>query len=121
MSFSDDLRRFAVKTNRRTEQVSRAVKLSLFSGIIRDTRVKTGRLRGNWQTSTGSPKYGAIDRRDKKGSKAITEAAQNISTYGTDYMTNNLPYAEVWEERDGMVAKNIARIERTLKEEVARA
>lgn len=121
MSFSSDIHKWTLKTERRTEQVSRAVKISLFSGVIRDTRVDTGRLRGNWQTSTGQPKYGTTLRRDPTGSKAITEAMQNVTAYGTDYMTNNLPYAEVWEEKDGMVAKNIVRIERNLKEAVANA
>jgi len=121
MSFSSDIHKWAEKTNRRAEEVSRATKLSLFSGIIRDTRVDTGRLRGNWQTSTGAPKSTETLRRDPTGAKAIQEAMQNVTAYGTDYMTNNLPYAEVWEEKDGMVAKNIARIERTLKEAVAHA
>jgi hypothetical protein len=121
MSFSSDIHRWAIKTERRTEQVARAVKVSLFSGIIRDTRVDTGRLRGNWQTSTGVPKFTETLRRDPTGAKAIQEAMQNVTTYGTDYMTNNLPYAEVWEEKDGMVAKNIVRIERNLKEAVASA
>jgi len=121
MSFSSDMHKWAIKTERRTEEVSRAIKISLFTGIIRDTRVDTGRLRGNWQTSTGEPKFTTTLRRDTTGSKAMQEAIKNITAYGTDYMTNNLAYAVVWEERDGMVAKNIARIERTIKEEVASA
>jgi len=32
------------------------------------------------------------------------------------YFTNNLPYAEVWEQEDGMVRRNMARIERTVNE-----
>lgn len=121
MSFSSDIHKWAIKTERRTEEVTRAVKISLFSGVIRDTRVETGRLRGNWQTSTGAPKFTTTMRRDRTGLMAINEAMQNITAYGTDYMTNNLPYAEVWEERDGMIKKNIARIERNLREAVASA
>jgi hypothetical protein len=33
----------------------------------------------------------------------------------TTYLTNNVPYVGVWEERDGMVAKNIARIETNIR------
>jgi hypothetical protein len=38
-----------------------------------------------------------------------------------DYLSNNLPYAEVWEERDGMVKKNMARIVANVRSEVAKA
>lgn len=117
-SFSSDISKYAKKTIDDAGKISRAAKLALFSGIIRDTRVDTGRLRGNWQTSTGSPKLTEIDRLDKTGELAIREAAENVTAFGVDYITNNLPYAEVWEEEDGMVAKNIARVERNLKEAV---
>lgn len=116
MSFSSDMRKIVKKNGDSLERISRATKLSLFSGVINDTRVDTGRLRGNWQTSTGIPKYATIDRIDKEGTKVIAEAKANITAFGVDYMTNNLPYAEVWEEKDGMIVKNIARLERNLKE-----
>lgn len=118
MSFSGDIRRFARKTNSNAGEVARATKLALFSGVIRDTRVDTGRLRGNWQTSTGSPKFTSTDRLDPNGTEATREAMENVTAFGVDYMTNNLPYAEVWEEKDGMVAKNIIRVQRNLKEAV---
>jgi hypothetical protein len=120
-SFADQVKAFANKTNSRLDQSSRAIKLGLFSGIIRDTRYDTGRLRGNWQTSTGSPKLAEVDRLDPSGNEAINEAAENVTAFGIDYMTNNLPYAEVWEEKDGMIAKNVARIDRIIKEAVQSA
>ena len=118
MSFSADLSKYASKTINNAANVSRAAKISLFSGIISDTRVDTGRLRGNWQTSTGAPKLAEIERFDPSGELAISETAGNVAAFGVDYMTNNLPYAVVMEEKDGMVAKNMARIERNLKEAV---
>ena len=33
-------------------------------------------------------------------------------------MTNNVPYAEYWEQEDGMIAKNMARISRIVNKEV---
>jgi len=121
MSFSTDIRRFALATNTTLHEASKGIKLNLFRGVINDTRYDTGRLKGNWQTSTGQPKYGEIDRLDKTGTKAIAEATKNVTADGVDYMTNNLSYAKVWEEKDGMVAKNIARIERNVKEAVSDA
>jgi hypothetical protein len=120
-NFSADIAKFANKTNSTLSEASRAIKISLFSGVIRDTRYDTGRLRGNWQTSTGNPKYAEIDRADPNGTAATQEVIENVTAFGVDYMTNNLPYAEVWEERDGMVARNMARIERIVKEAASSA
>jgi hypothetical protein len=96
----------------------RGIKIAMFNGVIRDTRVDTGRLRGNWQTTTGAPATGDTDRVDPSGSAAQAEVIANVQADTVDYLTNNLPYAEHWEERDGMIARNVARIERIIKEQV---
>ena len=100
------------------EQTMRAVKISLFNGVILSTRVDTGRLRGNWQASAGQPVDAQIERLDPSGAEAQAQVAGTVTGYGVDYLSNNLPYAEVWEERDGMVAKNVARIGRTVNEAI---
>ena len=96
------------------EEAAVNIKLSLFKGIILDTRVKTGRLRGNWQTTTGEPNKSTTEREDIGGSQAIDEALGAITPDGIDYMTNNLPYAEVYEEQDGMAARNLLRIKNNI-------
>lgn len=100
------------------DEVIRAVKISLFNGVIRDTRVDTGRMRGNWQTTTGSPAVSDIPRLDKSGSSAQAEVRATVKSDTVDFLTNNVPYVEIWEQRDGMVAKNVARIERNIREAV---
>ena len=115
-SFHMDITAFAEKTKSRLDEASRAIKISLFSGCIRDTRVDTGRLRGNWQTSTGGPKTSAIGRLDPSGSAAMAEVQVNVTPFGVDYLTNNLPYAPVWNQRDGIIARNMARIDRIVRE-----
>ena len=117
-SFSLSVSKYAKKTASNLDEAGRTIKISLFSSVIRDTRADEGRLKGNWQTSTGSPKLTEIDRLDKTGELAISEAAENVTAFGVDYITNNLSYAKVWEEKDGMVSKNIRRIERIVKEKV---
>ena len=119
MSFSVDILEFAKATGKNIDEVSRNIKLNLFKGVIKDTHVISGRLKGNWQTSTGSPKTGTIARLDKTGSLAIAEAERVVKGDTKDYMVNNLPYAQVREENDGMVATNMARIERNIKEAVS--
>jgi hypothetical protein len=109
------------KTQRNIDQTVRGIKLAVFAGVIQDTRVDTGRLRGNWQTSTGAPVLYEIDRLDKTGNQAINQASSTITSNNVDYMSNNLPYAQVWEERDGMVKRNLARVTTIVRQEVAKA
>jgi hypothetical protein len=116
----------AAVLGKEVDEVMRAVKISLFNGVIRDTRVDTGRLRGNWQTTTGGPSNSTVLREDKvqqfsNGGKAQDDVVRTVTPDGRDFLTNNLPYAEVWEQRDGMVAKNVARIERNIQEAVRAA
>ena len=118
MSFSDDMKKICKKTGDDAGKVGRNIKIKLFSEVSNNTTVKTGRLRGNWQTSTGTPKYGEIDRIDKTGDKVLQEINSNVTAFGVDYFTNNLPYATVEEERKGFVAKSIANINRSIKEAV---
>ena len=120
MSFTVDIQKIAEEKNATLDQVARAITISLFNGVINDTRVDTGRLKGNWQTSVGQPKRGTIDRLDPNGTQATAEVESTVQSGEINYLTNNLPYAEVWEQRDGMVARNAARIERTVAEEVRR-
>ena len=120
MSIQLDIAAFAKKTKGTLDEATRAIQLSLFGGVIRDTRVDTGRLRGNWQTNVGSPKTNPIDRLDPSGEKAIAEVSNNNTSGGVVYFTNNLPYAQVWEVRDGMIARNTARIQRTVEEVASR-
>jgi hypothetical protein len=108
----------AAVLGKEVNEVIRATKISLFNGVIRDTRVDTGRLRGNWQTTTGNPAVGDIPRFDRSGSAAQAEVRAGVTPDGRDFLTNNLPYAEVWEQRDGMVARNVARIERNIAEAI---
>jgi len=108
------------------DQLIRAVKIELFNGVIRTTRVDTGRLRGNWQTTVGQPARSEIDREDQlaeglNGGQAMGEVQRNVRAYTTMYLTNNLPYAEVWEEEDGMVARSVARLERIISEQARRS
>lgn len=121
MSFALDVSRFAKKTKSTLDESVRAIKIELFNGVIRDTRFDTGRLRGNWQTTTGEPAGSEIDRLDPSGALATAEVAQNVTGLGgVDYLANNLPYAEVWETRDGMVLKNMIRIRRIVSDVAGR-
>lgn len=123
MSFSSDLGMFSVQSIQTVERITRAIKLELFSGVILDTPVDTGRARGNWQTSTGYPKTSTVERQGANAS--LNEIRNNLG--GLDsatYLTNNLPYIERLEfgysqqAPSGMVRKNMARINQIVQRAV---
>jgi hypothetical protein len=109
-----DIAKWAQKTKTSLADTVIAIKIELFSGVILATRVKTGRMRGNWQTQTGQPIKSQIGRVDKSGSIASREAEANVTVNGIDYMTNNVPYAVVWNEKDVIIDSQIFRVEQNI-------
>jgi hypothetical protein len=127
VSFTADLQKFAAKTETTTEKARRAIVMGLFGAVITDTPVDTGRLRGNWQASIRQPKTSAIDREDKSGALAISEVELNLGSGDVaNWLANNLPYARRieygWSREkapEGMVRKNIARIQQIIRRAVS--
>lgn len=129
MGWSKDLERLTTKGGHNLAELAKAVKIEMFSGIVRDTRVGDatfwkskppegyvgGRLRGNWQIQEGSPASGELDRIDKTGSIVNSEILKGATKNGKTYFTNNLPYAEKFEEEDAMVRRNIIRVKQNIK------
>jgi hypothetical protein len=110
------LAQLAEALGKNLDRVARTVKFTLFRDVILDTRVDKGRLRANWQISVDAPITEEIDSVDKTGQTTINKVADTVKGNTVDYLTNNLPYAAPREEKDGMVDKAVARIERDLKE-----
>ena len=101
----------------RVERFRRVMVVGLFSRVIMDTPVLSGRLRGNWQTSVGAPITGELPLRQAAEAVADVERAVD-SIAGKDatvFFRNNLPYAERIEYEGwshtkapaGMVRKNV--------------
>lgn len=121
MSFTSDLRRIAAARNLDLRTISRTVPLRIFSAVARDTRVDTGRLRGNWQVSTDAPALGVIDRKDANdGGALMTAESEKIKPFARTFLTNNLPYAKVWEEKDAMIGRAVADFTRIVREEAGK-
>lgn len=128
-SLSLDLSRFVDKTVAELNRVKRAVTLELFTSIVYDTPVDTGRLRGNWQISIGSPLVGAVDRLDPSGDRVAREIAAMVGESKLEdvmILRNNLPYAyrieyEGWSHTKaphGMMRRNFLRVQQILKKAV---
>jgi len=111
-----DMNRISKRINSDLDQLGRAVKIETFSGVIRDTRVDTGRARGNWQASEERPVTSEIERFDKteNGQPTIDEETSKINGISLSYLTNNLPYIGVLEEKDAMAARNVQRVKENL-------
>ncbi len=103
-SFGLQVGAWAEKAKANAEQVVRKVGLEMFARVVMRTPVDTGRARGNWQVTLGSPAGAAADRSDggKKGDRpsgglqsaalAATEA-YSIKLGQTIWISNALPYA----------------------------
>lgn len=116
--FGQQLQDFAIATNRSLSKACRTIKISLFSGLVISTRVDTGRMRGGWQCSQGSPNLTDPDRADKTGQAAINEITANVGDFSQDFCANAVEYAAYWNERDAIISANMARIDRVLTEVV---
>jgi len=78
------------------EKVVRGTLLDMTSKIIKRSPVDTGRFRGNWQASFGSPKQNITSTSDRTGARATAQAGAVINSMEmgqTFYLANNLPYA----------------------------
>lgn len=116
MSFSSDMNDFTSGALKRFDRFRRAFTLELFNSVILDTPVDTGRARGNWQTTTGSPASGELDREGAQpATNEVLSVVSGSPIEGAVCLTNNLPYAEKLEfgssdqAPEGMVRKNVNR------------
>lgn len=95
MTFARDIAQWAKKAGFSTEEAVRVTCRTLNHGIVMDSPVDTGRFRGNWQGTIGSPASGTFDTEDKSGAGTLAKAnaAADQSVGSVYYLVNNLPYA----------------------------
>jgi hypothetical protein len=134
VSFSANIFSFGKRTTERVDQLRRGVTLKLFSAVILDTPVDSGRARANWRVSVGKADLKALpELYDESGQATIAEVGAAVeSTKGqgdvTVCLANNLPYIarlefDGWSSQapEGMMRKNVTRFVRLLKEEAAKS
>lgn len=123
MTFGSDLKKFKEKTLKNANEFKQGVGVELFNSVIMDTPVDEGRARGNWQTTINKQASGEVGRSPAEAIKEASTPSNFGDLSDTNYLTNNLPYIQELENGSstqapqGMVRKNIARIERILKEQ----
>jgi hypothetical protein len=99
MSFND----VTARIQQRVNQQVRAVTIGVFSSVIKMTPVDTGRAKGNWQCTIGSPANTTNQLADSEGAMIATvpnEAGRKV------YLTNNLPYIQKLEYGHSTKAPN---------------
>lgn len=117
--FGAQLREIAERKGLELEKVGRGVTLRIFNAVARDTRVDTGLLRGNWQVTQNAPVGSATERVDPRLGAPLAESQQSqVEPFALNILSNALPYAQVWEERDGMIARAVADVVRAVEAEV---
>lgn len=131
MSFAVDVSKWADKVKGEIEELRKAVILELFSSVILDTPVLTGRLRGNWIISSGAPDTKTVSVTDPNGATTIRNVEGFVAGLKQEqsrvFLTNSLPYAyrieyDGWSHTkapEGMVRKNFIRISQNLKKKYA--
>jgi hypothetical protein len=92
MSFADEVARFAKLTNSSLDETGRAIALDLFGSIQEDTPADTGRARGSWQTTIGSPANGDPKREFSQAQSELKQRVAQFKMGSVIYLTSNLVY-----------------------------
>lgn len=125
MNFGAEIRAISAKMMQSVDRVQRSVTIDLFNSVIDDTRVDTGRARGNWQTTSGEPAAQSLllNNEDRNPSliqefanNAKSQIVENYKPRSLMIIANNLVYIGKLEELDGMIDRNVARIGRVIRE-----
>ena len=92
-NFSQQISRFSKKAGKNMATVQRKIAFDLSKKVIEETPVESGRAKGNWLPSIGSPSgdtIGVVSESVAIGKVKLV--ADSISGDKTYYLTNNLPY-----------------------------
>ncbi len=90
--WSLDLTEYAKKKQVEIKEVRKAYAFALYSSIVKKTPVDTGRARGNWNVSVGSPDTSTTETTQQK-----YNSKESIPTPNGDesiFISNNLDYIE---------------------------
>ena len=98
MTFSSQVDNLLDKAADKASKRVRGTVLGIMRDTIKDTPVDTGRLRGNWFSSIGSPVDATPEGRTMGASMSNAVDVTKKFNIGDDvYFTNNLPYAYIVE------------------------
>ena len=93
--WSLDIDKWCGKSKAKLDDVKRTFAFMLYSAVVKKTPVDSGRARGNWNVSVGSPDYSVSDSTTPK----VQDPSQMPKAPGDTaiYVANNLPYIKTLE------------------------
>jgi len=97
MGFSLDLSKFAKLTEKKLEKTVIGASIDMFSGVIEDSAVDSGRMRNSWFVDFDGFANGVSDS-TSKGDKVIKDMKRKVKKFKigqTITFTNNMDYAIV--------------------------
>lgn len=126
-SFAESLAAFAEQTKEAIDDVFREVVIEIGTAVISLSPVDTGRFKGNWQFTVGTPSNQSLDTLDKAGHEtiaALVAAASTLEAGQVAYIVNNLVYGVPLEYGHsdqapaGMVQITLARFQQIVEEAI---
>lgn len=97
MSFSIQIDNFVNETLQAIDNTLQEIVIKIGDSLVYLTPVITGRLRGNWQLTLGSPSNQSLVRYDKDGGVTMRDLESKAALFTAGqvaYIVNNLTYAE---------------------------
>lgn len=98
--FTQQLTEFVTETEKSITDVFQQIVIKVGESVIYLSPVLTGRFRGNWQMTEGTPSNFSLIRYDPDGASTLSEIvsrAANLSAGEVAYIVNNLTYGALIE------------------------
>lgn len=95
-SFTKDLEGFAKATEKALTDSLRDLVVEIGATVIKFSPVLTGRFKGNWQMTVGSPSTHSVPNYDEEGAATLAQLkimAATLNPGEIAYIVNNLSYA----------------------------
>ena len=95
--FNREITQFAKSIPGKVTVMQKKVVLEALRRLVQKTPVDTGRARGNWQTTIGSPAEGQLDKKDLEGDSTIVAglvALAGLPPFQVVWISNNIDYIE---------------------------
>lgn len=123
--FNREVTQFAKSIPGKVTVMQKKIVLEALRRLVKKTPVDTGRARGNWQVTIGSPVDGQLDKKDPEGDSTIAiglAALAGLPPFQVVWISNNVDYIEFLEEGssgqapEGMLAITIEELRNMFRE-----
>ena len=125
--FTLQLNKEILETDEKIDIAVKKIGIDALKNVVKKSPVDTGRFRGNWQTTIGTPTSLTVRSVDKSGTATINAGVRKVTKFDYKknkviFIQNNLPYANRlengWSRQapKGMVSQTIQLLNARYKE-----